>query len=208
MLVLRNERGQNLVQSLRESGVEAQLCSPLAFLPIEFTAPTEVNWIVLTSATAVGFVSGRWPTHDHVAVVGPATRRAAEAAGLRVDLQPVVASGAGLVAELPAGCGASLWLPRSAIGVPELPPALTGLGYRVIVTPVYDTVIRQADTAGFDAAVVSSPSGIKALGPGPGIPLIAIGETTAKAVVEAGHRLLGIAEQASPGRILALLGLH
>lgn len=193
VLVLRDERGERLVAALAARGIPTDRFCPIEHEPVPFSPPDRVDWLVVTSATTVRMVAGRWPAHRHVAAVGAATSRALAAAGLQADLIPEVASGEGILAAMPPGVGLRVWLPRSDLANPALPAGLLCLGYQVIDQTVYRTrtVALPADIAAglgagrYAAVVVHSPSGVRTL-PVCDVAAVAIGTPTAAALDSAG----------------------
>ncbi|MEZ5166295.1 MAG: uroporphyrinogen-III synthase [Acidimicrobiales bacterium] len=161
------------------------------------------DWLVLTSPNGVtraaAAMAGRLPAGVSVAVIGPGTRRRAEAAGLPVHLEPSSSIAEGLLAALPepSGAGATMVLARAAQARAVLPDGLAGRGWVVRDVPAYETVAvpvappdrqacRHADVVAFTSA-----STVQHLVGGVGAdnlpPVIAcIGPATADAVVTLG----------------------
>lgn len=195
VLVLRDERGQRLVAALMGRGIPAERFCPIEHEPLDFSPPDQVDWIIVTSATTVPMVAGRWPTAARVAAVGPATARALTSSGIQVDLVPALSSGAGILAAMPPGSGQRVWLPRSDLANPALPAGLRELGYDVIDQAVYRTRpvavppgIEAGLVAGdYAAVVVHSPSAVRAL-PACDVTAVAIGAPTTAALRDAGFR--------------------
>ncbi|KGM13040.1 uroporphyrin-III methyltransferase, partial [Cellulomonas bogoriensis 69B4 = DSM 16987] len=164
--------GRRVARMLSERGAE-----PVVVPLIEFAPPQDVaaldgalvraaggghTWVVVTSATTVGAVTGRLP-HLHaqgltsgdrwgevlggvrVAAVGPGTTRALTETGARVDLEPSgERSARGLVAEFPRPPrGPGPWRvlhPRSDLADATLRTGLTALGWEVDDVVAYRTV--------------------------------------------------------------------
>ena len=146
------EQSQELFDRLRDAGAEALSLPMVRFLDPEDTgaldraigALDEFDWLVLTSANAVQFFLARcrkldrWPRggKPKIAAVGPATRAALEAAGLRAAFMPQAFNGAALAAELaPHLPGQRVLLPRSDRAAADLPAALRG-GWRNVTEVV------------------------------------------------------------------------
>ena len=195
VLVLRDERGKRLVAALTARGIPTDRFCPIEHEPLDFCPPDQVDWIIVTSATTVPMVAGRWPGGARVAAVGPATSRALTSSGIQVDLVPVVSSGEGILAAMPPGSGQRVWLPRSDLANPALPAGLRELGYGVIDQAVYRTrpvalppSIEAALMArDYAAVVVHSPSAVRAL-PVCDVAAVAIGAPTTAALRDAGFR--------------------
>ena len=106
------------------------------------------DWIIFTSANAVqAFVErarhlGLSPFAKRVAVIGAATARAAEQAGMQVDLLPAQAVAEALAEALrPHAADASMLLVRAAVGRDVLPEKLTEAGARVTIAEAYRNII-------------------------------------------------------------------
>lgn len=185
------------------------------------------DWVALTSAAAIAAlrdtagemgVTLSVDRRTRVAVVGAATARAAQAAGLRVDLMPPApGSGAALAAAWPAGeSGATVLLPRSDQAAADLPDALRAAGLRVVEVCAYRTeavpvpgdvqsALRDGDVA---AVLLTSPSTARALatiGAAPGTLLVAIGEPTAAAMRAGRLPVHAIAAEPSAAGLVAAL---
>ena len=152
-------------------------------------------------------------------MVGPATGKVLEEAGWPVHRVPGEASGTGLVrAFRDAGdaSGARIFFPASAIARDVIPRGLEALGARVHQITAYRTVHPPVDSgacrAAMEAGEVSvvtftSPSAMEGLRAGLGrdlflelarsVPAAAIGETTARALKEAGWVKIRIAVEAT-----------
>ena len=167
VLVTRSpERAGALAARLRQAGAEPLLL-PLkdferardqAALGDAFEALGlgRFEWLVVTSATTVLALQEQaaarqisldaWiPAETRVAAVGPATRRALEAAGIGVHLMPPHEhSAAGLVSEWPEG-RTHVLLPQADIAAPALASGLSELGAEVQTVVAYHTVDYPAD---------------------------------------------------------------
>jgi uroporphyrinogen-III synthase len=166
------------------------------------------DWLVVASARAVDALiavrgAGPLPGGLRTAAVGPATAESLLAHGAQA---PLVAPQAGAAALVEALRDADAWpgrrvlLPRAARGGPELGEALRHWGAVVDEIAAYGTLERPRaeilaswQAAAADAVVVASPSAANALLHAVGAasvrrlePVIAIGPTTAMALVAQG----------------------
>jgi uroporphyrinogen-III synthase len=162
VLVTRSpERSGPLAEALRLAGATplllpltaAERAPDQAALNDAFEALGEGNfeWLVVSSATTVlalqekaaehGAELRNWlPAGTRVAAVGPASRRALEAAGVAVHFQPQHDhSAAGIVDGWPGGPAAVL-LPQADIAAPALARGLEAQGARVRTVVAYSTV--------------------------------------------------------------------
>jgi uroporphyrinogen-III synthase len=141
------------------------------------------DWLVLTSIFAIQAMPDRART-PRVAVVGEASRLAAEARGLRVELVGDEGAKALFRKLAPRAGGATVLYPRSSLArVPELP------GDVALVSPVlYETVpraFRREVVDEIDVVTVASPSAVRAIGR-VDRPYASIGPTTTGALAEIG----------------------
>jgi uroporphyrinogen-III synthase len=116
------------------------------------------EWLVVSSATTVLALQekaaeravelGDWlPAGTKVAAVGPASRKALEAAGIAVHFEPEQEhSAAGIVSGWPGGPAAVL-LPQADIAAPALARGLAAKGARVRTVVAYSTVDFPAEPA-------------------------------------------------------------
>ncbi len=139
----------------------------------------EFDWLLFTSENAVRFFCGRCrevgirpeelaSSKIKVGAVGPATAKAAEHEGMRVEYTAKEHSGEGLVNELRAELrGKKVLLPRSDRADDRLPKALRNAGaivdeavaYRTMPPTEFDAnVMAQLRQAEVDAIVFASPS--------------------------------------------------
>ena len=170
--------------------------------PDDFVVPmTDLerkDWLVLTSARAVAALP-RIGTRARVGVVGPATRKAAEALGLEVSLESSDGTGAGLWKEIDrrAVRGARIFFPRSDIA--EV-PRLTGV--QMTAPAAYGTRARAFDetvVTRVDAAAFASPSAVRAAEHvlrGTKLVTLSIGPTTSDALLAL--RVFDVREAQSP----------
>jgi uroporphyrinogen-III synthase len=148
------------------------------------------------------------------AAVGPATRRALEAVGVRVDLEAAVNSARGLLAAfdaLPASTapGRGVLVPQGDLAKPTMSEGLRERGWDVSVVTAYRTVshalapeIGEAWRAGeVDVVVLTSGSVAREvasqLGAHADVAVVAIGEPTAQAAQEVWLRVDAVADQAT-----------
>jgi len=114
------------------------------------------DWLIFTSSNAVKFFQERLELRDRdlgtfrgrVCAIGPATRKAVEKLGLRVDMVPEEYVAESLVAAFSEHelAGKRILLPRAAVARDLAPAELTKLGARVDVVEAYRTVVPR-DTA-------------------------------------------------------------
>jgi len=144
------------------------------------------DWLVLTSVYAVEAVPMQAARIPKVAVVGEASRRAAEARGFRVELVSRWGLGKSLFDELrPLATTGTVCYPRSSLaGSPDPWP-----GVELLSPVLYETVARGFDRTvvdRIDIVSVASPSAVDAIGR-VDRPYASIGPTTSAAL-----RRLGI----------------
>lgn len=181
----------------------------------------EYSWVVITSARTVKYLQTLLATEPplttfpQVAAVGKASALAASKAGWNVTLQ------AGGNATDLARCFANLtpspsrpsrvFLPGSALSKPDLPAALSGLGYQVDVCPLYTmTPVCECPEEYFraDAVAVTSGSNLRALADfgvfSPCTPpsahalprLVCIGKPSAQVAADLGLKVCAVAKTA------------
>lgn len=239
------ERAAGLAAALRSAGARVLVGPAIERAPVEDRSPVDdavtrlaqgaFAWVVVTSVNAIDELvasaarravdlptaarRARW------AAVGPATRRALEAAGVPVDLEPTENSARGLVAAFstltPAdhastsrGSGAVL-LPQGDLAARTMQDGLRDLGYDPHVVTVYRTVthalapeVVTAWRAGeVDAVVLTSGSVAREvarqLGPRDDVAGVAIGDPTARAAGAVGLRLDAVAERPTDDALAA-----
>lgn len=162
ILITRSpHQASGLAEALRALGAE-----PILIPTVEFANPTNFgqldaalnqletyHWLLFTSANAVEAFHARQKTlcnQQHIAAIGPATARALEAAGLRVDLQPAQAVAESMAEALlpfalqPDGSATRFLLIRAEQARDVLPESLRAAGADVTIAPAYRTVIPQA----------------------------------------------------------------
>jgi len=151
------EQAPELSARLRALGAEVIELPAIEFLPPADPAPLEgalarlesYDWLIFTSANGVRFFLERWRAgagrprwlRARLCAIGPATRRALEAAGLKVDLMPreYVAESL-LEAFAPYElAGTRILLPRAAAARDLVPAELRRRGAVVDVVEAYRT---------------------------------------------------------------------
>jgi uroporphyrinogen-III synthase/predicted O-methyltransferase YrrM len=162
-IVVTRARGQAgaLAARLRQLGAEVVEFPTIEIRPAGDYGPLDAaigriasyDWLIFTSANGVRFflerVSACGESLDRVrarvCAIGPATRRAAEKAGFRVDLMPPEYVAESLVAAF-AGkdlAGKRLLLPRAAVARDVVPAELARRGAEVEVVEAYRTAIPE-----------------------------------------------------------------
>src|SRR2546425_4541205 len=107
-----------------------------------------VDWVVFTSAHGVEAVVERSRAlgvdlaafQGKVATVGPATKMAAEAAGLSVSLVPDEYLTDAIAGALGGGCGRTVFLPRARLARKGLANELRERGATVLEADAYDAI--------------------------------------------------------------------
>lgn len=154
--------GQTLAARLREAGADVRILPIVTHVPAPDPAPLvaaltrlpEYAWAAFTSARAVEAVCqqdawNRWPwqsaAHPRVAAVGPATRAALIAHGVRVERCPDAPGARALAEAMIAAEGGSLegrtiFWPRSNIARPDLADELIAAGAEVVSPVAYCTL--------------------------------------------------------------------
>lgn len=160
------EQSAALIEALESHGAEAvpvpviEIVDPPdggAALRAALARLTAGDWLVITSpngATRVAAeLDGPLPAGVSVAVIGPGTKRKAEAAGLTVDVVPDESIAEGLLGFLPrpgAG-GGTMLLARAETGRDLLPEELGRRGWTVVDVAAYRTVAVPVDESALDA---------------------------------------------------------
>lgn len=164
------------------------------------------DWIVFTSRHAVRYffeaidrlgIDIRSLAGSLMASVGPATTEALRQCRIRVDMESPTESAEGIIEwfrQRTVGQRLNILLPRSAMGIEELPKALRQMGHSVDDIALYTTEPNEGakpidDLTRFNEIVFTSPSCVKAFkkiyGSLPkGIPLTAKGKTTLREITE------------------------
>jgi uroporphyrinogen-III synthase len=142
-----------------------EIAPPCSFAALDaaIASAADYDLVAFTSANAVRSFAERadalvrTPMARRIAVVGPATARAVEAIGLRVDVQPTAYTAESLARTLsPEAVGRSILLVLAEDAPPTLERALTTAGAKVRVAAAYSNRIPQA-SLGEIAALFSTP---------------------------------------------------
>lgn len=220
------EQSRDLASELEARGAEVLLLPLVGFADPEDTEPLDAalrslarfDWILFTSQNAVRFFCKRCRAlgldchrlqspRPMVAAVGPATARAAEEEGIRVDHVSSRTQGEALAKELwGAVTGRQVLLPRSDRAGEDLPRLLREaaaevvevVAYHTVPPPSLDaTVMRRITEGEVDVVTFASPSAfdhfMDTLGAEPvagiagKVVFAAIGPTTAQAIRDAGY---------------------
>lgn len=233
------ERAAPLATTLRAAGAHVLVSPAIERATVEDTAPVDdalarlaagaYTWVVVTSVNAIDELAAgaarRGTTLANVArtarwaAVGPATRRALEAAGITVDMEPAENSARGLVTAFSeAGSSDSakgVLLPQGDLAAPTMADGLRDQGYAPHVVTVYRTVahdlapeVVEAWRGGrVDAVVLTSGSTAREvarqLGPRDDVAAVAIGEPTARAARAVGLRLDAVADRPTDDALAA-----
>ena len=236
------ERAGPLAALLRAQGATVLVSPAIERAPIGDTTAVDAavaelaagrfDWVVVTSVNAIDELAASAARHGLTladlsdrarsaaspgdgarwAAVGPATRRALEAAGVRVDLEAGVNSARGLLAafdSLPGAVPGRVLVPQGDLARPTMSQGLRDRGWDAVVVTAYRTVahalspeVVAAWRAG-DVDVVVLTSGSVArevaaqLGADPRVAGVAIGEPTAEAALAVGLRVDAVAAQAT-----------
>jgi uroporphyrinogen-III synthase len=151
-----------------------QIVAPPSWHPLDqaLEQVARYDWIVFTSASAVGFTLSRLPGGRlqsqslKVAAVGSETARVLRQADVRVDLVPAEQRQEGLAEAFRIlSPGTRILLPRAFEGQDTLVEALRGQGCHVDMVAVYQTVPIDPLPAlpVFDVAIFASPSALRSL---------------------------------------------
>ncbi len=188
------EQAAALCELLSGAGAVPVLLPAIAVEPADDLMPLDRalerlwlgGWLAFTSANAVqvvlerlsrrraGAVDGEHlsalPAGIKVAAVGPATAKALEARGVKVDAMPAEAVGTALAGALGCLSGKVVVLPGSDIARDETADALRAAGALVERVTVYKTAAAEPDAAGraelakgVDAVTFTSPSTVRGL---------------------------------------------
>ena len=159
IVITRAERqSSEFAAKLRALGAEVVEFPTISIRPAADFAPldaaiarlSEYDWLIFTSANGVRFFAERLKVlpkdlRARVCAIGPATRRAVEELGLKVDIVPPEYVAESLV-EAFAGeelHGKRMLLPRAAVARDVAPEALRARGAVVDVVEAYRTVVPE-----------------------------------------------------------------
>jgi uroporphyrinogen-III synthase/precorrin-6B methylase 2 len=150
------EQAGELAARLRVLGAEIIEFPAIEILPAEDYGPLDeavvhldsYDWLIFTSANGVRFFHARADLRSvraRICAIGPATRRAIEQLGLKVDLVPEEYVAESLVQAFANEnlAGKRILLPRAAVARDLAPAELARRGAHVDVVPVYRTVIPE-----------------------------------------------------------------
>lgn len=181
------------------------------------------DWLVFSSSSAVRHFLERLsrvmlPKVLRVAAIGKHTASAIVPFGFEVEFVPKVANSEGFVAEFSAcQAGASrgrFILPMAKGGRTLIADSLRERGHVVLPLPVYESrpatgeAVEAALAIDYDAAVFSSPSAVKVFSELQGrwpSRVVAIGETTRRALEDIGVQGVQVPADPSSAAIVALL---
>jgi uroporphyrinogen-III synthase len=233
------ERMAGLVSALEALGASVLAAPAISVAPPEswdalddaLARLLDFDWLALTSVSAVEAVAARLalldarPALPHVAVVGAATARAAEARLGRVDCVPALHTADGLADALPRPRGTRVLFPAADRARDALPTVLRARGalverviaYRTLPTPP-DALAEPAAHAAagtLDAVLLASPSAAGAMARACGAALragddraplvVCIGPATARACEGLGLRVAAVAAQPSDEALVRAL---
>jgi uroporphyrinogen-III synthase len=160
-----------LSSGLRSLGAEVleipfiEIRRPRSYGPLDsaLTKLSEYDWLILTSVNGVeamwerlqklGF-KAQHPAHLKIAAIGPATRRAIEEHGIKVNVVPQEYVAESVVASLRRSVkGKRVLLARAKVARDVIPRELRKLGARVDVVEAYETVIPKSSRERVRAAL-------------------------------------------------------
>ena len=228
---------------------------PISLPLVSFAPPTDYapldaalrqlhsfDWIIFTSANAVHAVASRAvqegialdqkvsgdQNRSQIAVVGPATKAEAAAAGLSADYVAKTHLGVALAEELGDRLlNKSVFLPRSDRANPDLPAALSKLGAKLTEVIAYRTIppddtnrsrVNAVIDREADAILFFSPSAVNNFAALTGrehlatlqntIAIVAVGPITARALNEIGAHHVTIAADTTTAAVVDALANH
>ncbi len=168
ILVTRTrQQASELAARLESLGAYAVLIPTIEIVPPESYAPLDAaldrlgsfEWVLFTSANAVEVFNHRWnraSASPRIAVIGPATARAVEALGLRVDLVPERYIAESLAAELaPYAAKSHMLLIRAAEARDALPETLRAAGASLTIVDAYRNQIPSGSIAALQSLFAS-----------------------------------------------------
>jgi uroporphyrinogen-III synthase len=136
-------------QQASELATRLELAPPSSFAALDAALADlpSFGWLLFTSANAVQAFQSRAQTGTEqrpprIAAIGPATAKAVESIGLKVDLiPPAYVAESLLEALLPSARGCRFLLVRAEEARDLLPAALTAAGAHVTIAPAYRNLI-------------------------------------------------------------------
>jgi uroporphyrinogen-III synthase len=159
---------------LRKRGAEVieipfiEIRKPRSFQPLDASLKSLniYDWLILTSANGV---DGMWQRMDklrlpgspllslHIAAIGPATKKAIEQQGAKVDVVPKEYIAESVVRSLKSKVkGKRVLLVRAKVARDVIPRELRKAGAQVDVVEAYETVVPQSSRARLRAALKSA----------------------------------------------------
>jgi uroporphyrinogen-III synthase len=154
-------QASTLSSGFRELGAEVteipfiEIRKPRSYKPLDSTLKNlrDYDWLILTSVNGVAAVwqrlrklrlTKRSLQHLKVAAIGPATKKAIEKRGVRVDIVPKEYVAEAVVESLRSQiAGKRVLLARAKVARDVIPRELRKLGAQVDVVEAYETVIPQ-----------------------------------------------------------------
>ena len=163
ILITRSrQQASELAARLEAAGAETiviptiELAPPASFhdLDTALASIRSFDWVIFTSANAVHAFHQRSamqqiiPRPKHVAVIGPATAKAAQAIGLMVNLTPPKYVAESLAEALvPFATGSTMLLVRAEQARDVLPETLTAAGATLTIATAYRTIVPPGSIA-------------------------------------------------------------
>lgn len=162
-----------LSSGLRDLGAKVldipfiEIRQPRSYRPLDSALRnlSDYDWLILTSVNGVEALWGRLLklrrnrkrlAHLKIAAIGPATKRAIEEHGLKVDLVPKEYVAESVVASLRRRVkGKRVLLARAKVARDVIPRELRKLGARVDVVEAYETVVPQSSRKRLRTALAS-----------------------------------------------------
>jgi uroporphyrinogen-III synthase len=133
-----------------------EIRKPRSYQPLDAALENvdDYDWLILTSVNGVSALwdrakklklSGKHFSHLKIAAIGPATRQAIEAKGLKVSVVPKEYVAESVVASLRARVnGKRILLARASVARDVIPRELRKLGAKIDVVDAYETVIPKS----------------------------------------------------------------
>ncbi|HEX2065803.1 MAG TPA: uroporphyrinogen-III synthase, partial [Candidatus Thermoplasmatota archaeon] len=220
-ITLDAERVRDYAGPLARQGWRAEPWPLTVHAPTQAPLPRrwdKAGWVAVASPRAAPFARqavAQMPRPVRIAAVGSATALALRREGLPVHAVSRNATGEGLasaIASFPTAPGPVL-VPQAQEPLGDLEAGLHRRGWTVLRWPVYATRAAAPPPplpAGAAAAVLASPSAAQALGAAafrapPGLRLVAIGPSTARAMREAGLPVHATAPSPTPAGLCEAL---